>query len=189
MERPFEIVMIEQCAPALAGLKPAGLFRVEARDRAALYARAAGWDGALRPRGLRVCVLCEQAQSHTYLIYVFREKQLRPVLARPEVQAYLRGRGYHRADACGGYLCQLAQRLRAAPPFPHEIGVFLGYPLTDVIGFVENNGKNYTCCGCWKSYGDAAAAQALFAQYKKCTRVYLRCYRGGTPLTRLTVAV
>ena len=188
MERPFEIVMIEQCAPALAGLKPAGLFRVEACDRAALYANAAGWDSVLRPRGLRVCVLCEQAQNHAYLIYVFREKQLRPVLAQPEVQAYLQGRGYHRANACGGYLCQLAQRLRAAPPFPHEIGVFLGYPLADVIGFVENNGKNYTCCGCWKSYGDAAVAQALFTQYKKCTQVYLRCYRGGTPLTRLTVA-
>ena len=27
MERNFETVMIEQCAPVLAGLKPAGLFR------------------------------------------------------------------------------------------------------------------------------------------------------------------
>ena len=26
MERNFETVMIEQCAPVLAGLKPAGLF-------------------------------------------------------------------------------------------------------------------------------------------------------------------
>ena len=29
MERDFETVMIEQCAPVLAGLKPAGLFRYE----------------------------------------------------------------------------------------------------------------------------------------------------------------
>ena len=29
MERNFETVMIEQCAPVLAGLKPAGLFRYE----------------------------------------------------------------------------------------------------------------------------------------------------------------
>ena len=36
MERDFETVMIEQCAPVLAGLKPAGLFRYETRDRADL---------------------------------------------------------------------------------------------------------------------------------------------------------
>ena len=29
MERNFETVMIEQCAPVLASLKPAGLFRYE----------------------------------------------------------------------------------------------------------------------------------------------------------------
>ena len=34
MERDFETVMIEQCAPVLAGLKPAGLFRYETRNRA-----------------------------------------------------------------------------------------------------------------------------------------------------------
>ena len=41
MERNFETVMIEQCAPVLAGLKAAGLFRQESRDRAAFYARRA----------------------------------------------------------------------------------------------------------------------------------------------------
>ena len=39
MERNFETVMIEQCAPVLAGLKPAGLFRYETRDCADLAAR------------------------------------------------------------------------------------------------------------------------------------------------------
>ena len=34
-----------------------------------------------------------------------------------------------------------------------------------------------------------AAAQARFASFRKCTDVYLRCYRNGTPVTRLTVAV
>ena len=36
MERNFETVMIEQCAPVLASLKPAGLFRYETRDCADL---------------------------------------------------------------------------------------------------------------------------------------------------------
>lgn len=41
MERNFETVMIEQCAPVLAGLKPAGLFRYETRDCADLAAGCA----------------------------------------------------------------------------------------------------------------------------------------------------
>ena len=39
MERNFETVMIEQCAPVLASLKPAGLFRYETRDCADLARR------------------------------------------------------------------------------------------------------------------------------------------------------
>ena len=72
--------------------------------------------------------------------------------------------------------------------FPHEIGVFLGYPLADVIGFIQNRGKNFTACGYWKVYTDPTAAQAEFARYKKCERIYARCYYNGTPIRRLTVA-
>ena len=42
MERNFETVMIEQCAPVLASLKPAGLFRYETRDCADLARRVTG---------------------------------------------------------------------------------------------------------------------------------------------------
>ena len=47
MERNFETVMIEQCAPVLAGLKPAGLFRYETRDCADLAARVHRWNDQL----------------------------------------------------------------------------------------------------------------------------------------------
>ena len=74
------------------------------------------------------------------------------------------------------------------PCFPHEIGLFLGYPLEDVQGFIENCGKNYRLCGCWKVYGDPQAALRCFARYEKCARVYLQCYQNGHSLSRLTVA-
>lgn len=51
MERNFETVMIEQCAPVLAGLKPAGLFRYETRDCADLAARVRRWNDQLGRRG------------------------------------------------------------------------------------------------------------------------------------------
>ena len=54
MERNFETVMIEQCAPVLASLKPAGLFRYETRDCADLARRVKNWNEQLQPKGLRV---------------------------------------------------------------------------------------------------------------------------------------
>ena len=57
MERNFETVMIEQCAPVLASLKPAGLFRYETRDCADLARRVKNWNAQLEPKGLRVRVL------------------------------------------------------------------------------------------------------------------------------------
>ena len=79
-------------------------------------------------------------------------------------------------------------RAAEAADFPHEIGVFLGYPLEDVVGFIRHRGKCFTCCGCWKSYGDPAAAQQHFDQLAKCTAVYLRLFHSGTPILKLAVA-
>ena len=167
MERNFETVMIEQCAPVLASLKPAGLFRYETRDCADLARRVKSWNAQLDPKGLRVRVLKGCVRNHRYLVYVYRESKLAAVLADENVQSFLRQGGYQ---------------------LPHEIGVFLGYPLGDVVGFIENRGKNFTCCGCWKSYGDPDAARKHFDQLSKCTAVYLRLFHSGTPILRLAVA-
>lgn len=194
MERNFETVMIEQCAPTLAGLKPANLFRLECRDRAALYARVEGWNAALNPKGVRLLVLKECPHTCCYLVYVYRAPKLWAELSRPETRAFLSQEGYRLPGTetgpagCAALLEQLAGRLGASGQFPHEIGVFLGYPLGDVLGFIQNQGKNFTCCGCWKVYGDPAAAQRIFDQFQKCTAIYLRLFHSGRPIARLTVA-
>lgn len=191
MERNFETVMLEQCSPVLAGLKAAGLFRYETADRADLVHRVKNWNAQLNAKGLRVSVLKECARTRQYLVYVYRESRLRAELARPEVRAFLAREGYRLPadpEHCEPLLKQLSTRLCCGREFPHEIGVFLGYPLADVVGFIENRGQNFTCCGCWKAYGDADAAQKHFEQLKKCTAVYLRLFNSGTPIFRLAVA-
>lgn len=191
MERQFETVMIEQCAPVLAGLKAAGLFRYETRDSGDLCRRVRCWNQQLGPKGLCVRVLKGCARSRQYLIYVYRAQGLRALLAQPQVRQFLSREGYILPPPAQGpdlLLTQLSRRLCCEARFPHEIGVFLGYPLPDVVGFIENGGRNFTCCGCWKSYGDPAAARQCFARLNKCTAVYLRLYHSGTPIQRLAVA-
>ena len=194
MERNFETVMIEQCAPVLASLKPAGLFRYETSDCADLARRVRSWNEQLGEKGLCVRVLKGCVRTHRYLVYVYRAAKLQTVLADAAVRGFLAREGYRLpedAADCNALLDQLSLRLccaAEAADFPHEIGVFLGYPLEDVVGFIRHRGKCFTCCGCWKSYGDPDAAQKHFDQLSKCTAVYLRLFHSGTPILRLAVA-
>ena len=57
-----------------------------------------------------------------------------------------------------------------------------------IRGFMENGACHCKCAGCWKVYGDEAAARKKFDQYKKCTRVYCDRWACGATMDRLTVA-
>lgn len=72
--------------------------------------------------------------------------------------------------------------------FPHEIGLFLGYPLGDVEGFIRNRGQNCKCAGCWKVYCNELEAQKRFARIQKCRKVYARLWAQGRSVWQLTVA-
>lgn len=56
-----------------------------------------------------------------------------------------------------------------AQSFPHEPGLLLGYPLEDVEGFIQNNGKNCLYTGYWKVYANVPAKRQLFRRYE-CAR-------------------
>ena len=84
---------------------------------------------------------------------------------------------------------QLSKRLNETKEFPHEIGLFLGYPPEDVKGFIDNRAEGYKCIGCWKVYGDEENAKRKFECYKKCTDVYCAQWANGKSIERLTVAV
>ena len=188
MERSFEAVLVEQCATTLAGMKPASLFRYQGADKQQSREAAARWAKELAPYGITVRVLKYCPQTGACLIYLYRAGWLRSILTEPSNRAFLARQGYEADQDCQGLLRQLSRRLCLEREFPHEIGVFLGYPLTDVVGFIENRGRNFTCCGCWKAYGDPNAARRHFAQLSKCTAVYLRLFHSGTPISRLAVA-
>ena len=50
--------------------------------------------------------------------------------------------------------------------FPHELGLFLGYPIEDMEGFIKNKGENYLYAGYWKVYQDAEDKKLLFVAYE-----------------------
>lgn len=186
----LEQSLVKHCSPTLAGIKVASLYRFLADDRAAFAREYKGLRERLRAYGLELRILKGCSKTSSYLLYLYRKKELEALLGSAGIAEYLRGVGYGPGDCacCRNALCRLVRRLGAQGAFPHEIGLFLGYPLEDVRGFVENGGRNYTCRGLWKVYGDPQAAAKKFSSYRLCTVDYQRRYAAGTPLPKLIVA-
>ena len=183
MEQTFEMALARQCAPTLAGIKPANLFPWKDWKRARLNL----WRKNLSPYGIELRILKACPVSGNCLIYLFRTAWLCDILSDPSARSFLYWLGYPDADY-RVLLRQLSERLHCMEEFPHEIGIFLGYPLEDVTGFMQHHGKNYTYCGCWKVYGNPEEAKRRFAQYRRCTALYCENVRRGIPLTRLIAA-
>ena len=181
----IERSLIEHCAPTLASLKTGSLFSFLAPVTHALHQEIYAVNQLLIPKGLKLCLL--KALPGRALCYLYRESQLTAALSDEENARFLKSCGYEQLDILSA-LHTLKQRLKGSDTFPHEIGLFLGYPLGDVLGFIEHKGKNCLCCGLWKSYTDPCAAQQCFARCAKCTAVYRRLYEAGRPLSRLIVA-
>ncbi len=97
---------------------------------------------------------------------------------RKKERAFLAEQGYPdlRVEPAVDLLCA---RLAQGGAFPHEIGLFLGYPIDDVVAFIAHKGRDCLCCGCWKCYTDAEAAQKAFCRFRKCTSVYKRLFACG----------
>ena len=160
--RDFEKILARHCAPTIAGKKPASLVslnknKVDAEKWLYWYTRG------MRKRGVYFYGLCDCEDRKLVLIY--HEKLLRKILRKPNVRAYLFGCGY-KETSFHAMLERLAQRVRECGDFPHEIGLFLGYPLSDVLGFIRHGGKNYKLAGPWKVYAGEKKARRLFERYR-----------------------
>ncbi len=181
-----EELIVKHCSPTLAGLKTGNAFSCDFESVHEMRATIRSLNKRLCKKGLRVLPL--RYYEGRALIYVYRPALLSADLCNSEAKSLLSSRGYNceNADVC---VRRLVGRCSECGEFPHEIGLFLGYPPEDVEGFIENKAGGCKYVGCWKVYGDVDSAKRTFAQYKKCTDVYCKCWRSGKPIERLTVVV
>lgn len=181
-----EEVIVKHCSPTLAGMKTGSLFTFPYASKQEMRKRIRHWNRLLKAKGLRVLPL--RYKKGSALIYIYRPSFLSKDLEDQIASRLLHERGY---ECCNPDQCviRLMERLSENEEFPHEIGLFLGYPPEDVCGFIENGAKNCKCVGCWKVYGDEQAARSTFAKYESCTAAYFAQLAKGMSVERLTVAV
>lgn len=185
--REIEALLAYHCAPTFRGLKAASLVAFPFEKRAALYGFLAGSVKDLARSGIAIRRLL--AAPDRILVLFYRPAALAQRLCSKEAAHILGRYGYPKTSALGPKLSHLAERLRREADFPHEIGLFLGYPPWDVDGFIAHRGRDFLCCGCWKVYEKERAARAAFARYRACTDAFCQDLRQGVPLTELLRAV
>lgn len=103
---------------------------------------------------------CENA----LIILVYDEKQLSNYIFKEENKAFLKKLGYSYGNDIDAYIEKLKKRYEKFN-CPHELGVFLGYPLNDVKDFMECSSKKCLACGYWRVYNDYNAAKEVFNTY------------------------
>lgn len=184
----LERLIIENCAPTLANLKTGEIvnykFRNLERAKKCIYLL----NKKLNLRGVNIKIL--QIRKRSLLLYVYRGKRLKCDLSCPLAREFLKKCGYNELDIDNA-IQQLATRMhenKEKNEFPHEIGLFLSYPIHDVKGFIENKGKNCRHCGYWKVYSEEERAISMFAKFDKCKNVYKQMCSKGVNINKLAIA-
>lgn len=180
----FERALVWHCAPVLVGLKAAGLLSLTMENEGMLPEMAGKYNVLLAGNGLRFLPLCRCGSRRLLLVY--REEPLARALECPAACAILHRAGYPVGEPLPRLLGRLMERMETAEEFPHEIGLFLGYPPEDVEGFLNDpGGRGCRLCGCWKVYHDAEGARRRFRQFRQCRDLLWARLERGDSLIRM----
>ena len=167
MQLNLEQTLARFCAPSLAGIKAADLVPYDHGTSEEFFEAVYAYNRALNRNGLHFLPICGCGKRRLLLVY--RTGVLSRCLSDPETTRQLKALGYPVGGTLDEMLAHLVLRMRENAEFPHEIGLFLGYPPADVAEFCRQKGRNCLCCGCWKVYSDVEKAQETFRRYKVCT--------------------
>ena len=165
-----------QCAPVLTGVKPSNILTLKNVSEKEVAE-------SLKEMGISYSMLCDSGARKVWLIY--REEEILEILGKKEYSEFLDTLGYR-----GFEFPQMLQIMNlrfegyqnGSAEFPHELGIFLGYPLADVKGFIEHNGKDFLYQGYWKVYENVEERKKMFSIYNVVKEEFIREMQAGKDL-------
>ena len=170
----IEYNLAYSCAPCLAGIKPSNLFSISAEDFKQFFLLD---KDLLEAKGFYLKVLC--ACERGVQIILYKKEALETLIRSEGVKSALLMFGYEPDMSLEDMLNLLASRMHSSQAdrhckrccsFPHEIGLFLGYPVYDVLEYYKRHGEGCIFSGYWKVYADAEKAAETFEQYNECKK-------------------
>ncbi len=175
----LDMQIARQCAPFLAGIKISNF----------LITHKSNQDKAVKLfHDSQVAVRCIYQDEERVTLFLYREDEMQHRLKEPEVKAFLFDAGYQEinlSEILECIACKYDSYMKIQGAFPHEIGVLLGYPVADVTGFMEHEGKNYLYLGYWKVYSDLQGALTTFHRYRRAKEAMVQLVRCGKSIANI----
>ena len=167
----LEALLAYHCAPALAGIKPANIVTCQKSRIPNINSELEKLNNELNHKDIYIEILCECERRA--LVIVYRKSILEKHLQSHLNRAFLSQCGYPEIGSLADYLNVLRTRLDC-DSFPHEIGVFLGYPLHDIYCFINHRDDGCLLIGEWKVYHNVEEAEKIFTRFKACRKALVR---------------
>lgn len=171
------LVIITNCAPTLKKRKTASLINFSNNIRLLNVLWEQYKDKVRKKLDIDFFELKKDKNSTIVLFY--DDEMLELSIKDRENIKFLERFGYRSHMNVYECLCLLSERYKNM--CPHEIGVFLGYPIEDVIAFVDCPDMKCKLIGYWKVYYNEERAKAIFNAYdlikQNVTELILKGYK------------
>lgn len=154
----------------LTGLKAASLLsfhKSKFRDFAGLLAV---YEPCFKCKGISIFKVSE-GEDYVLLLF-YRASALWRDLNRAKAKEILVQCGYRIEDTLQEKLNFLRMRMQIRKSFPHEIGLFLGYPAEDVAGFISHKGHDFVIA----VIGKSMSTKEKLERYLICMLIVLRSF-------------
>lgn len=175
----LETQLAFQCAPLLTGIKISNLLIVNGFQQETVMQMFQG-------TGISYYLLNNLSDRTAFLLY--QKRDLLDYLHKREVRQVMKMLGYQKDDL-ESILKEFSKRyewyMKYKEKFPHELGLLLGYPVEDVTGFIENQGKNFLYTGYWKVYGNVEERRTLFENYTKAKELVIQMMAQGMSIQKI----
>jgi hypothetical protein len=172
----IETLFLYHVAPILNKVRPAVLITLRANCLHAWQEKQNELRDATGLKSLEI-----KGRNNSCLLLVYNEALLAAKLRDAGAMALLSEYGYPAGCGVAATLSFLCERFEDCP-FPHEIGMFLGYPPKDVVAFIKNNGQNCICCRYWKVYHDEKEALEAFKRIDAAHELAMQVLSKSLPL-------
>lgn len=155
------LVIISNCAPTLKKQKTASLinFTNNVRDLNVLWEQYK--DRVIRK--LKINFFELKKDKNSVIVLFYNDELLELIIKDKRNIKFLERFGYNSCMNVYECLCLLSKRYQSM--CPHEIGVFLGYPIEDVIAFIDYPDVKCKLIGYWKVYYNEEIAKVIFNNY------------------------
>lgn len=142
----------------IAGVKPAEILNINTEEVHRVYKDFFNKSNKLSIR------IIKQDTARTQ-VFIYHNRCLKESLHKRGAYHFLKWVGYPARFSLNTYVEHLLKRLRDQS-FPHEIGVFLGYPLKDVYGYMGIAGLPHKKTMGWKMYGDTTVSERRYHHFR-----------------------